>query len=716
MRAGTAGDRAPFALALALAVALIGAVVTVGMAALLAASQARGAHQEMDRRSELVAAAATAETARYTDTVQSLAVAAGAVPILTAQRFAYLVSPLDRLNLAGAGVITFVAAVPPGGVPAAEATWRSRGAAGLHLAPAPGGSAEHAFTIFTRSLDGRPAPAPGADVSSVTVASAALTAARRTGEAALSEAYRLRRDQDVPESRRQLSFVLCAPVTDAVTGAFRGWIAMALRGQDFAGATLRQVSQNRLDVRLDAPGSGGETVTVASLRATGDGHRDLARTAAVAVADRRWTLRFAAASQSLPGGGPSLPIAVRILGGILSVLVAVLVHLLATGRARARSAVLTATADLRTAEAESRRQAGLLGAVLNSISDGVRVVDPEGTFLIQNPAARQMLGLGDGPDAACGTFRAFLPDGVTPFPPAELPLRRALAGERTEPVEMLVRDGGRTEDRIVSIRARPLESSAGRPGAVAVFHDVTELRAQEAELRAFAGVAAHDLKAPIAAVAGFAELLTDELHLRLPGGISGDTAYYLDRMTCGLDRMQQLIDALLTYATARDRALQTEPVDLQELTAAVVSERTAHLRSTAAGDGETPLFPDIYTGPLPVVLADRAMLRQLVDNLIGNAIKYAVPGQPARIDISAHLRDGESRAWIEIADRGIGIPPGQHEAVFHSFHRAHTGGGYAGTGLGLAICQRIAARHGGTIGATDNPGGGTRIHLTLPLG
>ncbi|MDQ1645769.1 MAG: hypothetical protein QOJ50_1953, partial [Cryptosporangiaceae bacterium] len=418
MRAGTAGDRARLALTLALSVALIGAVVTVGMAALLAASQARGARQQMDRRSELVAAAATTETARYTDTVQSVAVAAGAVPILTAQRFAYLVAPLDRLNLAGAGVITFVAAVPPGGLPAAEATWRSRGVPGLRLTPALGGSTEHRFTIFTRSLDGRPAPAPGTDVSSVTVASAALTAARRTGEPALSEAYRLRRDQNLPESRRQLSFVLCAPVTDAVTGAFRGWIAMALRGQDFAGATLRQVSQNQLDVRLDAPGSGGETATVASLRATGDGRRDLTRTAALAVAGREWTLRFAAPSRSLPGGGTALPIVVQLLGGILSLLAAVLVYLLATGRARAQAAVTRATADLRTAEAESRRQAGLLGAVLDSISDGVRVVDPEGTFLIQNPAARQMLGLGDGPDAACGTFRAFLPDGVTPFPPA----------------------------------------------------------------------------------------------------------------------------------------------------------------------------------------------------------------------------------------------------------------------------------------------------------
>jgi hypothetical protein len=108
------------------------------------------------------------------------------------------------------------------------------------------------------------------------------------------------------------------------------------------------------------------------------------------------------------------------------------------------------------------------------------------------------------------------------------------------------------------------------------------------------------------------------------------------------------------------------------------------------------------------------MLRHVVDNLIGNSLKYVQPGRVARVDVTA----GPAPAgWtrIEVADRGIGIPDEDKPNIFESFHRAHTAAGYAGTGLGLAICRRIVERHGGAIGVADNPGGGTRFHFTLPL-
>lgn len=173
--------------------------------------------------------------------------------------------------------------------------------------------------------------------------------------------------------------------------------------------------------------------------------------------------------------------------------------------------------------------------------------------------------------------------------------------------------------------------------------------------------------------------------------------------------MRRLVDDLLAYATARDGHLNLEPVDLADLVTDVITERTAHLRATTAGPA---LFPDIYAGPLPVVQADRAMTRQLLDNLIGNAIKYTLPGQPAHIDISAHRRHTDHDGWarVEIADRGIGIPVADQPHVFTSFHRTT----YTGTGLGLAVCHRVIDRHGGHIGITDNPGGGTRIWFTLP--
>ncbi|GAA3945709.1 sensor histidine kinase [Actinoplanes auranticolor] len=107
------------------------------------------------------------------------------------------------------------------------------------------------------------------------------------------------------------------------------------------------------------------------------------------------------------------------------------------------------------------------------------------------------------------------------------------------------------------------------------------------------------------------------------------------------------------------------------------------------------------------------MLRQVLDNLIGNAIKYTPHGRPARIEISARRHTVD--AWqITVADRGIGINDDEYDTVFDAFRRARGSEGYSGTGLGLAICHRIIERHHGHIEAQANPGGGTRFTITLP--
>jgi signal transduction histidine kinase len=297
---------------------------------------------------------------------------------------------------------------------------------------------------------------------------------------------------------------------------------------------------------------------------------------------------------------------------------------------------------------------------------------------------------------------------------------------------MVIRNAGRPAGVVISVSGRPLDPSAGRRGAVAVFHDITArkeaerrlakaserlkaeltlreateaaLRAREAELEAFAGIVAHDLKAPLTTVAGFAEVLRDCLDGR-PGGPGAEEVLYLDRISGGVGRMRHLIDDLLTYATARDGAIGPVPVALQTVVADVVTERTAHLRTGQHPDGAPRQFPDIYTGPLPTVRADPALLRQLLDNLIGNALTYTMPRQPARIDISAHA-EGDGWVRVDVADRGVGVPASDRDQVLTAFHRVRAPGSPGGTGLGLAICHRIVDRHGGAIAVTDNPGGG----------
>jgi signal transduction histidine kinase len=229
-----------------------------------------------------------------------------------------------------------------------------------------------------------------------------------------------------------------------------------------------------------------------------------------------------------------------------------------------------------------------------------------------------------------------------------------------------------------------------------------QLRMREVELAGFAGVVAHDLRTPLATVAGYAEMLRDEA----AGLLTDDHRDFLDRLHAGTRRMHALLEDLLTYATADSAALRTTDVDLTALVAEVADEWRAAPSVPA---------PRIDVAALPTVVGDPTLLRQIFDNLIGNAVKYTAPGRPATVEISA-VKDGPSSYRIEIADRGIGIPPQQRAQVFDPFTRVAGSECYPGTGLGLSIVRRAVERHGGSIDVDGNSGGGSRFRLTLPAG
>ncbi|SHM51929.1 sensor histidine kinase [Cryptosporangium aurantiacum] len=226
-----------------------------------------------------------------------------------------------------------------------------------------------------------------------------------------------------------------------------------------------------------------------------------------------------------------------------------------------------------------------------------------------------------------------------------------------------------------------------------------ELRRRERELAGFAGVAAHDLRSPLTAASAYLEVLADDESDRL------DTQgqEFLGRARSAVARTDRMLTDLLEYATAENKELNRAHVDLAVLAADVIAERTDRLE------------PDPYRvtlGELPVVSGDRGMLCQVLDNLIGNALKYTAPGRPPRVAVGSRRIEGGWR--IEVADRGIGIPFVEREGVFDAFHRGDGSAGFSGSGLGLAICRRIVERHGGTIGIDDNPEGGSVFWFTLP--
>ncbi|MBG0818544.1 MASE1 domain-containing protein [Planomonospora sp. ID82291] len=385
---------------------------------------------------------------------------------------------------------------------------------------------------------------------------------------------------------------------------------------------------------------------------------------------------------------------------------------------------------LAAAEESASEQAGLLATIVDAMHDGLVVIGSGGRLLMRNHAAAGLLDDLGPPAARPGTtgagvdvehFGLFHPDG-TPMREEELPYRHALAGQEVRAMDLLVRNRVMPEGRMFSVSATCLPTAVGagagagagsegegEAAVVVVFHDVTAERRDRDELAAFAGVVAHDLRNPLSAVDGWIDVL-DETVVAVPGGAPGTAVESIARIRHASSRMRNLINDLLTHSTARAAALSPVPVDLGEAVREVVATRSG---DDAAADREGRPEPRFHIGDLPRVQADPVLLRQLLDNLIGNATKYVPQGAVPDITVTAEPAE---QGWVrvEVADRGIGIPPGQHEAVFDNFHRAHHAGGYTGTGLGLAICKSIVERHGGSIGVRDNPGGGTRFHFTLP--
>jgi signal transduction histidine kinase len=227
---------------------------------------------------------------------------------------------------------------------------------------------------------------------------------------------------------------------------------------------------------------------------------------------------------------------------------------------------------------------------------------------------------------------------------------------------------------------------------------LTEPSTSASDLRALMTMASHDLKSPLAAVTAHVELIRADYGEALGEDFQRDLAA-IER---GLSRINRLAQDLLDYAKA-DHTLELTEVPLEEVVREAIADHLPH--------------PDharfTVNGALPSVAADASLLRHVVDNLIGNATKYSPADTTPTIEISTHAMAG-GFIRIEVADRGIGIPPSDRPKVFDAFHRCRNSGGYPGTGLGLAICRRIVERHGGHIGVHDNPGGGSRFWFTLP--
>ncbi len=358
-----------------------------------------------------------------------------------------------------------------------------------------------------------------------------------------------------------------------------------------------------------------------------------------------------------------------------------------------REHLITSLAD---AHEDSRLQAQLLSTIVDSMEEGVTAVDAEGGVLIQNPAAQRMLEIDGLRNTDQLAPRALGKDGL-PVPEEQRPSVRALKGELVQEDLLFRRLDGSV--RHIAVSAMPLSTSRPDvPGAVMVWRDVTSEVEQQADLKAFAGTVAHDIHNPLAAIVGWNQIMLSQLE---SGEWDEQELHGLGvRLGRSADRLHELVQGLLEHASSKDRQLDLTRVDLGVLLGRITESRGV--------EGQ------VRWDVLPSVRADHLLAGQLLDNLVGNALKYVAPGVTPDVVVTATT---ERPDWVtvRIADNGIGIPDGEYDAVFDEFRRVHPG--YQGTGLGLSIVKRIVTRHDGTIAAMPNPSGsGTVFEFTLPAG
>jgi signal transduction histidine kinase len=297
----------------------------------------------------------------------------------------------------------------------------------------------------------------------------------------------------------------------------------------------------------------------------------------------------------------------------------------------------------------------------------------------------------------------------TDLPLRRLPMRRlpvVLLTAHSGPEAATVGQQGGADDYL----AKPFSEAElkARLRAALHMHRVTrELDAANAvlqqsndELREFAYVASHDLQEPLRKVQAFGNLLRAEYGPLLTGaGLD-----YLMRMEGAAERMQNLIRDLLSLSRVMTVNNSFAPIDLNRVMAEVLTDLEARALQSGA---------QITSTLLPTLEADAVQMRQLLQNLIGNALKFVSTDRVPQVMVTGEIVEGMCR--LRVSDNGIGFEPTEAGAIFAPFCRLHARHNFDGTGIGLAICRKIVERHGGSIVAQGKPAVGATLMVSLPL-
>ena len=346
-----------------------------------------------------------------------------------------------------------------------------------------------------------------------------------------------------------------------------------------------------------------------------------------------------------------------------------------------------------------------LDSILGSMTDGLWVYDANGEVVDVNQAALNMFGLASRAEAIeHGSFAQLnLRDSEgRPIAYPDMPYARALAGQTVPDYLAMGKHLITGRDLDLSIAAAPIESR-GIVGAVLVIRDITALQELDRKKDEFLSVASHELRTPLTTIKGYTQLLAQTVDDLQPE----ERATYINAVLGEIERMMGLISELLDVSRIETNRLQIHPQTIRwsdfiraRVSAFQVQHPTRSIRMMVdAGEA--------------VVVADPDRMRQVVDNLLSNALKYSAEGT----DIDLEVQMVDSEMLTSVTDHGIGIPRDEIPQLFERFHRARNVSSryYGGLGLGLYIARAIIEAHGGSISVQSIEGQGSTFTMRLPV-
>jgi PAS domain S-box-containing protein len=361
-----------------------------------------------------------------------------------------------------------------------------------------------------------------------------------------------------------------------------------------------------------------------------------------------------------------------------------------------------------------------MAAVVESSDDAIITKDLNGTITSWNAGAQRIFGYTATEVIGKPITILIPPDREDEEPNILSRLRR---GERIDHYETIRRckDGTLLD---ISLTVSPVRDSQGRViGASKIARDITEvrrgraalersheelekhvaertasLRQAIAQMEEFSYSVSHDLRAPVRAMRGYAEVILEDYGEAL----DATAREYVRRILNGSSRMEQLIHDVLTYTRLARSEVMLKPTSLQKLVTEVI-EQYPQMQPPAA---EIEIRQ-----PLQDVLAHEASLTQAVSNLLSNGVKFVAPGTKPKLQLWTEAHNGTVRLWIK--DNGIGINPKYHHRLFGMFERVHESSSYQGTGIGLAIVRKAADKMGGRVGVESEGAGGSNFWIEL---